>query len=104
MKRLAITMLVVFSTAVFARVGTQFFNYKVTADTEVELLEKIEEAIPLIQKGKLKSPFQTDCWPNNTKTIKIRNVNTSKAYKYENDQLVAYYIGKINYLHKRCRD
>ena len=104
MKKLIAITLVALSFTAFARLGTQWFDHSLSADTETELLEKVEVTIPLIQTGKIKSVFQTTCWPNNKKTIKIKNITTRKAYKYEDDQLVPYFIGKIRYLHKRCRD
>ena len=104
MKKISTLIIALFAITAFARVGIQRFDHKLSAETEVELLDKIEEAIPLIQKGKIKSVFQTTCWPNNKKTIKIKNIITRKAYKYVDEELVPYFVGKINYIHKRCRD
>lgn len=102
-KALALTIIFV-SALSFGGYRRQFFNHTVTAETEQLVLDKVERAIPKIIKGKIKDTFQTDCWPNNKRTIKIKNVTTRKAYKYENDVLVPYFIGKIRYMHKRCRD
>lgn len=104
MKTLATLLLLTATTLSFARVGIERFSHTVSAETEELVLEKVEAAIPLIKKGKIKSPFQTRCWPNNSKTIKVRSVTTNKAYKYIGGELVQYFTGKINYIHKRCRD
>lgn len=104
MKGFITLSLVLIGMSTFARVGTEWFSHKVTADTEEEVIQKAEDTIPLILSGKVRSVFQDGCWPNNSRTIKITNVSTRKAYKYVDDELVPYYIATIKYLHRRCRD
>lgn len=102
-KLLGFIILLISSTA-FARLGTEFFHHSLSAHTEAELLTKIDQTIPLIIKGKIKSVFQNNCWPNNDRTIKVRSVSTRQSYRYEHGRLNPFYIGRIDYLHKKCRD
>ena len=104
MKKILVITLGLLSMSTFAAIGTERFSYNVTASTEEEVLQKAEDVIPLIQRGEVKSVFQQNCWPNNSKTIKITNVSTKKNFKYVDENLVPYYSATINYLHTKCRD
>jgi hypothetical protein len=97
-------LLLLSSQTLMARTGTESFSYSIKAETEQELLYSAEKAIPLIQSGKLRSPFQRDCWPNNPRTIKVKSVSVKKYYSVQSDNsLIPYYTGSIHYLHKKCK-
>lgn len=103
MKKLVLISLV--STLLSSSAFAKFFQVTLTEETEPALLEKVEETIPLILKGKVRSVFHDrDCWPNNKKTIKVTSVEVNKAYDVDSQgNLNPYYIGKIHYKHKSCR-
>ena len=104
MKILSLLLLLT-SQTVMARTGTQSFSYSIKADTEQDLLYSAEQAIPLIQRGKIKSPFQRDCWPSNPRTIKVKSVSVKKIYSVQPDNtLVPYYTGSIHYIHRKCKE
>ena len=97
----------VFITLFFsASVMANFFDHTVSDKTEELVLEKVEVAIPKILSGKIRSVFQgSECWPNNSKTIKVLSVMVDKAYTLGTDgKLVPYFTGTINYSHSSCRD
>ena len=93
------------SFATSAGVGREYFTHSINAETEDELIEEAQRAIPLIRSGRITSVFQSHCWPNNPRTIKVKSVNVKKVYAVASDNtLTPFYTGIINYLHKRCRD
>jgi hypothetical protein len=98
-------LLILLSTqSVLARTGTKTFSHSIKAETEQELLNKAEIAIPLIQSGKIKAVFQMGCWPNNSRTIKVKSLSVKKYYSVESDNtLTPYFTGSISYHHRRCR-
>ncbi len=104
MKKLALVLgLGLLSSVSFAK--TQFFNHSVVADSEAAAVELAHDAIPAIISGDIKSSFQRNCFPNNATTIKVAGVDVEKKYSVSADgSLEAYYIGTVNYSHRRCRD
>lgn len=106
MKTILILAMSFLALSVSARVGTKTFTHSVSGATEAIVLEKVEVAIPKIISGKIKSVFQTgQCWPNNSRTIKVTGVSVTKHFKVDSyGNLDPYYTGSIRYFHKRCRD
>tara|TARA_B100000749_G_scaffold171794_1_gene132333 strand:- start:143 stop:466 length:324 start_codon:yes stop_codon:yes gene_type:complete len=103
MKLLIALIITSFTFSAYAGYRTKFFTHYEKADTHELVMEKIEDAIPLIQAGRITSVWQDGCRPNNTRTIKIRNVAVKKYYRYDrNGQLVPYFKATITYSHNRC--
>jgi hypothetical protein len=107
MKTILILAIGLFAVSASARVGTKTFSHSVSAETETLVMNKVERTIPLIVSGKIKSPFQTgaSCWPNNSRTIKVRSVDVKKSYKTDSyGNLTSYFTASINYVHRKCRE
>jgi CMP-2-keto-3-deoxyoctulosonic acid synthetase len=108
MKAIIAAVLLFATASSFAGLERKRFTYSVSGASEEAVIVEVEAAIPLIQTGKIKTTFQrlANCWPNNPSTIKIKNVSVRKFSRYnlETRELEDYYVGGINYLHKRCRD
>lgn len=105
MKFIGVLVLILSSQVSLARTGTKTFSYSMAADTEEALLFKAEQAIPQIQRGIIKSPFQYgECWPNNERTIKVKSLSIKKNYAVKaHNVLVPYYTGSLSYIHRKCR-
>lgn len=106
MKAILVLLFALSAFSVQARTGTMNFSYSVTAETEELVIEKVEATIPLIISGKVKDVWQrhAGCWPNNSRTIKVKGVSIKKSYKVDSyGNLTPYFTASIRYYHKRCR-
>ncbi|MFT6631656.1 MAG: hypothetical protein ACJAS4_001612 [Bacteriovoracaceae bacterium] len=105
MKAILILAVSLFALSATARTGTKHFSYSVSADTEAQVLNKVEMTIPLIISGKVKSVWQrhAGCYPNNSRFIKVQGVSTKKTYKVDSyGNLSPWFTASIRYFHKKC--
>ncbi len=106
MKTILILAASIFSLSSLAKIEKRHFSHLVKSSTEEGVQAKVERAIPLIRKGKIKSMSQiaSHCWPNSRRTIKVLGVRTGKRYRVDShDNLEPYFVGIISYVHKSCR-
>jgi hypothetical protein len=103
MKTILILALSFLTLSATAGIGPKSFTHSVSASTEAEVLVKVEAAIPLIVSGKIKSVWQSQCRPTNSRTVKVNGVGIKKSYKVDSyGNLNPWFTGSIRYTHKRC--
>ncbi|MBT4791187.1 MAG: hypothetical protein HON90_06420 [Halobacteriovoraceae bacterium] len=106
MKKLLAIILVSLSINAFAVTTGKSFSVKFTGDSEAEVMEQAEAAIPKIKNftyKRLKRDMSMEhCWPLRAKYIEISGLGIGKSYEYVNGELTAVYTGRLSIWHTSC--
>jgi hypothetical protein len=111
MKKIVIAALALLSISVSADYKHTNWN-TIKENNEDILVQKAEDMVSKIRNGEDRDSLlfarKHECsfrrnYPNSKKRVKIKSLDISKFYSFENGKLVPYFEGKLYYSFYKCR-